>query len=133
MKTKDVPQDGQTILGTKLVHYALTEKGEFEQVTSSGWETGYSASTNLWEEFKELAEKAKERVKNNEASPLEYFMYKACLDLDGLATFGAIPKRKVKKHLTPRGYEKIKDDMLEWYAHVLHTDVETIKNFKSTL
>ena len=100
--------------------------------TDDAWDAEQPSAGTV-KEFKELAEQAKERVKNNESSPLEYFMYKACLDPDGLATFGAIPKRKVKKHLTPRGYEKIKDDMLEWYAHVLHTDVETIKNFKSTL
>ena len=133
MKVKEVPQDGKRMLKTTLVHYAVNDKGEFEKIPSNGWDPGYYAGFNLQEEFKELTAQAKERVKNNQSSPLEYFMYHASLDLDGLAQFMEISKRKVKKHLTPRGFDKLGDDMLERYALVLHTDVETIKKFKSTL
>ena len=133
MKVKEVPQDGKRMLKTTLVHYAVNDEGKFEKVQSDGWDPGYYAGLNLQEEFKELAEQARERVKNNQSSPLEYFMYNASLDLIGLAQFTEIPMRKVKKHLTPKGFEKLDDAMLARYAHVLHTDVETIKKFKSTL
>ena len=133
MKVKEVPQDGKRMLKTTLVHYAVNDEGKFEKVQSDGWDPGYYAGLNLQEEFKELAEQARERVKNNQSSPLEYFMYNASLDPIGLAQFTEIPMRKVKKHLTPKGFEKLDDAMLARYAHVLHTDVETIKKFKSTL
>ncbi|MBN2079037.1 MAG: hypothetical protein JW838_08720 [Spirochaetes bacterium] len=133
MKIKEVPQDGRRMLKTTLVHYAVDDDGKFEKVPSTGWDPGYYAGRNLQEEFRELAEQAKERVRKDESSPLEYFMYCASLDPDGLAQFTEIPKRKVKKHLTPRGFEKLGDDILARYAHVLHTDIETIRKFKSTL
>lgn len=133
MKVKEVPQDGKRMLKTTLVHYAVNDEGKFEKIPSNGWDPGYYAGFNLQEQFKELTEQARERVKNNQSSPLEYFMYRASLDLDGLAQFMEISKRKAKKHLTPKGFCKIGDDMLKKYAHVLHTDVETIKKFKSTL
>lgn len=133
MKVKEVPQDGKRMLKTTLVHYAENDEGKFEKVPSDGWDPGYYAGFNLQEEFKELAEEAKERIKNGQSSPLEYFMYKASLDPNGLAQFTEIPWRKVKKHLTPRGFEKLDDQILARYAHVLHIDVETIKKFKSTL
>lgn len=133
MKIKEVPQDGKRMLKTTLVHYAVNDEGKFEKIPSNGWDPGYYAGFNLQEEFKELAAQAKARVKNNQSSPLEYFMYKASLDVDGLAQFMEISKRKARKHLTPRGFEKVGDEMLKKYAHVLHTDVETIKKFKSTL
>jgi len=133
MKVKEVPQDGKRMLKTTLVHYAVNDEGKFEKVQSDGWDPGYYAGLNLQEEFKELAEQARERVKNNQSSPLEYFMYNASLDPIGLAQFTEIPMRKVKKHLTPKGFEKLDDAMLARYAHVLHTDVETMKKFKSTL
>jgi hypothetical protein len=133
MKVKEVPQDGKRMLKTTLVHYAENDEGKFEKVPSNGWDPGYYAGLNLQEEFKEKAEEAKQKVKNNETSPLEYFMYNAYLDPVGLAQFTEIPMRKVKRHLTTKGFEKIEDAVLERYAHVLHTDIETIKKFKSTL
>ncbi len=133
MKVKEVPQDGKRMLKTTLIQYAENDEGKFEKVQSDGWDPGYYAGLNLQEEFRELAEEAKKGVKNNESSPLEYFMYNAYLDPVGLAQFTEIPWRKVKKHLTPKGFEKLDDQILARYAHVLHTDVETIKKFKSTL
>lgn len=133
MKVNDVPQDGKRMLKTTLVHYAVDDEGKFEKVPSTGWDPGYYAGANLQEEFRELAEEAKVRIKKNLSSPLEYFMYCASLDPDGLSQFSEIPRRKVKKHLTPEGFEKLGDDILARYAHVMHTDVETIKKFKSTL
>jgi hypothetical protein len=133
MKVKEVPQDGKRMLKTTLVHYAENDEGKFEKVQSDGWDPGYYSGLNLQEEFKELAEQARERVKNNQSSPLEYFMYNAALDPIGLAQFTEIPKRKVKKHLTPKGFEKLDDATLARYAHVMHTDIETIKKFKITL
>jgi len=133
MKVKEVPQDGKSWLKTTMVYYAENDEGKYEAVPSTGWDLRYYAGYNLQKEFRELTEQARERVKKNETSPLEYFMYNAYMDPDGLAQFSEIPRRKVKKHLTPKGFEKIDDATLARYAHIMHTDVETIKNFKSTL
>jgi hypothetical protein len=133
MKVNEVPQYGKTVYKAQLVLYAVDDEGKFVPTPSSGWETAFCSGHNLELEFKEFAEQAKVRIKNNQSSPLEYFMFRATLDLDGLAQFMEISKRKVKKHLTVKGFEKIDDAMLEQYAHLLHTDVETIKKFKSTL
>jgi hypothetical protein len=133
MKVKEVPQDGKRMLKTTLVHYAVNDEGRFEKIPSSGWDPGYYAAVNLQEEYRELAEQAKQRVKNNQSSPLEYFMYHASLDLNGLSQFMELSRRKVKKHLTPEGFDKLGDDILERYAVIMHTDVETIKKFKSAI
>jgi len=133
MKVKEVPQDGKRVQKSRIINYALNDERKFEKILSNGWDTGYYAAINLREEYKEMAEQAKERVKNNQTSPLEYFMYHASLDLDSLAQFMEISKRKVKRHLTPQGFDKLGDDILEKYALVLHTDVESIKKFKSKL
>jgi hypothetical protein len=133
MKVKEVPQDGKSALKTTLVHYAVNDEGAFEKIQSSGWDPGYYAFLNIHEKYMELAERAKERIKNNQTSPLEYFMYRSVQDIDDLAQSMGISKRKVKKHLTPPGFEKLGDDILERYALALFTDIETIKKFKSTL
>ncbi len=133
MKVNEVPQDGMCVIETTMVRYAVNDEGKFEAVPSNGWEAGFYAMTNFQEEMRELTAQARERVKNNQSSPLEYFMYNAVLDVDALAQYTEISKRKVKKHLTPEGFDKLSDDMLQRYAHVMHTDVETIRKFKSTL
>jgi hypothetical protein len=133
MKVNEVPQDGMCVIETTMVRYAVNDEGKFEAVPSNGWEPGFYAMTNFQEEMRELTARARERVKNNQCSPLEYFMYNAVLDVDALAQYMEISKRKVKKHLTSRGFDKLSDKMLERYALLLHTDVESIKKFKSTL
>jgi hypothetical protein len=129
MKVNEVPQDGKRMLKTAMVQYAVNDQGEFEQVLSNGWDPGYYSHINIHDEFQELAHEARERFKKNLASPLEYFMYRAIHDLDSLSLHMKIPRRKVKKHLTPQGFAKLDDAALQKYALVLLTDVETIKNF----
>jgi hypothetical protein len=133
MKVKEVPQDGKMLIDSTLLYYAVNDEGGFEKVQSSGWEPGYQAHLNIIGNFKAQAEKAKERIKNGLASPLEYFMYNSIQNVDNVTQCMGISKRKVKKHLTPKGFEKLDDKMLERYALLFVTDVETIKNFKSTL
>ena len=133
MKIKEVPQDGKMLIDSTLLYYAVNDEGNFEKIQSSGWEPGYHAHLNIIGNFKAMAEKAKERIKKNLASPLEYFMYNSIRNLDDVAQCMGISRRKVKKHLTPGGFEKLDDCMLERYATVFVTDVDTIKNFKCTL
>jgi hypothetical protein len=133
MKVNEVPQDGMCVIETTMVRYAVNEEGKFEAVPSNGWEPGFHAMTNFQDEMRELTARARERVKNNQCSPLEYFMYNAVFDVDALAQYMGISKRIVRKHLTLKGFDKLNEDLLRRYAHVLHTDVETIRNFKSAL
>jgi hypothetical protein len=132
MKVKEVPQDGRRMLQTTLVNYAEDEKGKLVPVASNGWDLGYVAGHNIKIQYIELAEEAKERVKKNEISPLEYFMYRASMDIDILAGQMGISKRKVRKHLNPREFDKLDDEIIRQYSIVLHTDPDTIKNFKKS-
>jgi hypothetical protein len=133
MKVKEVPQDGKMLIDSTLLYYAVNDEGNFEKIQSSGWEPGYQAHLNIIGNFKDQAEKARERIKKGQASPLEYFMYNSIQNINDVAQCLGISRRKVKKHLTPRGFEKLDDRMLERYAIVFVTDVDTIKKFKSTL
>ncbi len=133
MKVNEVPQDGKIHIKTTLLYYAVNDEGGFEKIQSTGWDPGDQAFANIFGNFKDMAEKAKERIRKNLASPLEFFMYDSIQNVDDLALCMGISKRKVRKHLTPGGFEKLDDKMLERYALVLFTDVDTIKKFKSTL
>lgn len=134
MKVKEVPQDGRQTFGdTTLIEYAVDENGKIIPVQSSGWEVRVQAMDNLAAMFDEWAAAARERVKNNQSSPIEYFMYHYGLDLPTLAQQMGISQRKVKKHMKPAVFEKLDDKTLEQYASLFQIEAATIKNFKKEI
>jgi hypothetical protein len=134
MKVKEVPQDGKQTFGdTTLIDYAVDENGKIVPVQSSGWEVRVLVMNNLANMFDEWAAEAKERVKNNQSSPIEYFMFYFGLDLPTLAQQMGFSQRKVKKHMKPEVFEKLDEKILEQYASLFQIDVTTLKNFKKEL
>jgi hypothetical protein len=134
MKVNEVPQDGKQTFGdTTLVDYAVDENGKIVPVQSSGWEVRVLVMNNLANMFDEWAAEAKERVKNNQSSPIEYFMFYFGLDLPTLAQQMGFSQRKVKKHMKPEVFEKLDEKILEQYASLFQIDVTTLKNFKKEL
>jgi hypothetical protein len=133
MKIEEVPQDGKRTMRTRMVHYAVDDKGEFVKVGSDGWEPGYRALIDLRSEFDDNAAEARERVKNDQTSPLEYFMYKAYMELPTLAQMTGFSQRKVRKHFKPAVFEKLNDEILQRYADVLIIDIKDLKNFEKEL
>ena len=134
MKVKEVPQDGwQTFGDTTMVNYAVDDNGKIVPVQCSGWDVQVLVMNNLAGMFDEWADKAKERVKNNQSSPIEYFMYYFGLDLPTLAQQMGIAKRKVKKHMKPEVFEKLDDGILKQYADIFQIDVAALKDFKKEL
>src|SRR4030042_4892171 len=102
MKIKEVPQDGRQAFGdATLINYAVDEKGKIVPVQCSGWDVQVLVMDNLANMFDEWAAEAKERVKNNQSSPIEYFMFYFGLDLATLAQQMGFSQRKVKKHMRP--------------------------------
>jgi hypothetical protein len=133
MKVNEVPQDGRRTMRTKMVHYAVDDKGEFVKVGSNGWAPGYEALINLRNEYDMRAADALERVKRNETSPLEYFMHRAYMEPGTLAQMTGQSQRKVLKHFIPAEFGKLGDDALRRYAEVLLVDINQLKNFKKEL
>lgn len=134
MKVKEVPQDGRQTFGdTTLIDYAVDDNGKIVPVQSSGWEVRVLAMDNLANMFDEWAAEARERVKNNQSSPIEYFMFHFGLDLPTLAQQMGLSQRKVKKHMKPGVFEKLDDKILEQYASLFQIKVSDIKNFRKEL
>lgn len=135
MKINEVPQDGpeDNEFDSTLLKYAVDDNGNFVPTASNGWEDSHSSIKTIKEEFRELAEEALEKIKKNKTSPVEYFMYKSLMDIDILSSMVSFSKRKVKKHMDPKVFEKLSDEILSEYAALFLIDVETIKNFKKEL
>ena len=75
MKKEDIPQDdGALNKLTREVVYATDSAGNYTTELSTGWEVKAKALDVAWEDIAERIENARQKVLNNEASPLLYFM-----------------------------------------------------------
>jgi hypothetical protein len=127
MEKKDVPQD-QGILGqVKVVCYVTDENGEYIQSESAGWEPTNIANGITWEFLNEELAVILEKVKKKELSPLAYYMNKHLMDLKVLSQYSGIARWRVKRHMKPRAFNNLDDEVLKRYATVFNITVEQLK------
>ncbi len=124
MLKKDVPQDIGIAEGMKEVVYAVDENGNYELVPSAGWAPKNIANDQAWEIISGQIEAVKKQIKAGELSPLAYHMVKNQMDESLLAQYVGLFKWKVKRHLKPEVFKKLKKPVLEKYAALFGLSVE---------
>jgi hypothetical protein len=131
MEKDKVPQDEGITAGiTREVQYAVDENGKYVKTFSKGWEPKNIVNELAWEDIQEMVDLADEKIRAGKASPIMHFMAKNQMDVTLLADYVELSKWKVKRHLKPRGFKKIKKDQLENYAKVFNISVDELVNFK---
>lgn len=128
MKKEDIPQD-PSALGriTKEVCYAVDGSGKYVTELSNGWEVKAAALDITWKDIQENTEKARQKVLNNEASPILYFMELRIMDLGTLAAYTGFWKWQIKRHLKPVVFDKLSFKKLQKYATAFDVTVEALK------
>jgi len=128
MKKENVPQD-MSSLGkiTKEVCYATDSSGKYVTELSSGWDVKINALDVAWKDVQERIAKAKQRVLNDEASPILFFMEYRLMDLEILAGYSGFWKWQIKQHLKPEVFNKLSDKKLQKYADAFNVKLEDIK------
>ena len=130
MKISEVPQDKIKIMqGEKKALYAIDDQGNYTRAATSGWEAEEIVLTQVIDDFDQKAGAAALRVKNNETSPIEYFMYKKWMDPLTLAQVMGFYRWQVKRHFNPRVFKKLDDKTLNEYARIFRVSVDVLKNF----
>ncbi len=129
MKKEDVPQDLSS-LGkiTKEVCYATDNSGKYVTELSQGWDIKITALDTAWKDIEKRIAVAKEKVLNNEASPLLFFMEKGLMDIGILAGYTGFWKWQIKLHLKPDIFIKLSNKKLQKYAEVFNLEVEDLKS-----
>jgi hypothetical protein len=131
MKVSEIPQDNvRTMQGEKKALYALDDQGNYTRSTTSGWEVEEVVLTQVIDDFNEKAKEAALRVRNNETSPVEYFMYKRWMDPLTLAQATGHYRWQVKRHFKPRVFRRLADGTLKEYARIFGVSVDALKNFR---
>jgi hypothetical protein len=126
MKKEDVPQDPGLDIERKLV-WAQDEHGRYVGVQSSGWEVSNTSFTKYWAFIGRTIGEARARVERGERSPLYYWMRVHQLTERMLADYVGMRTWRVKRHLKPRVFSKLKPKVLARYAEALQTPAEQLQ------
>ncbi|MBU0483415.1 MAG: hypothetical protein KKB30_02740 [Proteobacteria bacterium] len=128
MRKEEVPQDQGIADGLKEVTYAVDENGDYVLVPSTGWEPKNISNYQAWEGIAEQIRTARQQVLNNEASPLAYHMARNLMDVSLLAQYMGIMRWRVKRHLKPRIFMKLNQNILHRYASLLKITVAQLQD-----
>ncbi|MFT2091836.1 hypothetical protein [Paraglaciecola sp. 2405UD69-4] len=133
MRKENVPQDNSpTYDGHKKLMYAIDKEGHYTGVQSSGWEVESFATSMAVEDLQQLTQEAKEAVKKGELSPLAYHMHKHRLDIANLAQVSGFFQWQVKRHLTPKIFNKLSQRKLDIYCDVFALSRQQLTNIEES-
>ncbi|MBD79180.1 MAG: hypothetical protein CL840_09690 [Crocinitomicaceae bacterium] len=134
MKKDQIPQDDANLLEgkTRDLCYAVDENGNYITGLSTGWDPKNAALQHALDFFNERAEKVKEKVIKGKLSPLAYFMEARYMDAALLADYMELSKRVVKRHMKPKFFNKLEDDVLKEYAEILRIEFSDLKDFPTS-
>lgn len=132
MKEEKVPQDSSNLNSANLKElcYAVDKEGKYVTAKSSGWEPKTIALNNAIQDINDRVSTSKERVLNNEASPVEYYMELHKMDLGILASYVGFFKWSVKRHMKPKVFGSLSKNKLQRYADVFEITIEQLKNIE---
>ena len=131
MEKDKVPQDEGITQGiTREVQYAVDKDGKYVKTFSKGWETKNIVNELAWEDIQEMVDLADEKIKAGKASPIMHFMSKNQMNITLLADYVELSKWKVKRHLKPKEFKKIKQEQNDKYDKVINISIEELTNLK---
>ncbi|MGB4844411.1 MAG: hypothetical protein WBP16_08095 [Ferruginibacter sp.] len=131
MKKEEIPQDdGALNKLTKEVVYAVDKDGHYTTELSTGWEVKSTALDVAWDDIAQRIENARQKVLNNEASPILYFIELRLMDIGIVSAYTGFWKWTIKQHLKPSVFKKLSDKKIQQYADAFNVSVEELKTMK---
>ena len=133
MKRSEVPQDQDpSFEGHKKICYAVDTNGRFVKIQTSGWQAEQTVKEVAWQSIEKNLELMRQKVAQGQASPLHFFMLLRQMDPPLLAKNMGVWRWRVKWHMRPNVFRKLKTSWLERYADCLEISVPTLKNYVGT-
>jgi hypothetical protein len=128
MKVNEVPQDDVPDYseGIKKGNYALDDNGKYVMVPSKGWVVDEMINRMAYDEYKAKEEETRKAVLAGQKSPLAYYMELRQMTPEILGKTAGIAAFRVKRHLRPEIFAKLKPSILEAYAKALAITTEEL-------
>lgn len=127
MRKQDVPQDaGRMNDGVREISYAVDEDGRYVLVPSAGWEAKAVVNDQAWEIIEEEVTRQIRLVREGQRSPLAVFMARNLMEEGLLASYMGIARWRVRRHLRPDIFARLKPAFLERYAALFGVTVQEL-------
>ena len=128
MRKEEIPQDdGALNKLTKEIVYAVDGSGNYTTELSTGWEVKANALDVAWKDIEQRIENARQKVLNNEASPILYFMELRLMDFGIVAAYTGFWKWTIKNHLKPAVFKKLNEKKIQRYAEAFNVTPDELK------
>jgi len=128
MRESDVPQEGNaTLAGLRKAVYAVAEDGKLRLVASRGWEAEEIVTRQAVEDLERRAAEAGKRALAGEASPLEYHMYRARMDLALLSQTTGLWRWRIRRHFRPEVFSRLPNKLKQRYSEALGVALEGLE------
>jgi hypothetical protein len=115
----------------QMIIFVEKEDGQYGPIQTGSYITKHYID-DFFEKRTKLIQSLKQKVENQEISPIHFFMVLEDLTLQELSSRTHISIRKVRKHLLFDRYIKMTDKQLEPYALVFHLTVEQLRKLDTT-
>jgi len=131
MRERDVPQEGNATLGGhRKAVYAVGEDGKLRIIASRGWQVEEIVTRQALAELEASASEARRRALAGLASPLEYHMYRARMDVPMLAQAAGLWRWRVRRHLKPQVFARLPLALKRRYAEALGVAPEALERLE---
>lgn len=127
MKKEEVPQDKALLGKFHEVAYAVDADGKYVQEKSAGWDPKTVANSQFWKSVQEDVEIVVGKIRNNELSPIAYFMTISQMDIALLSSYTGMIRWRVRRHMKPKVFAKLKPAVLQRYAMVFKISIDQLK------
>lgn len=128
MLKKDVPQDNGLNNGMSEITYAVDEDGRYAGVRSLGWEPKNVVNSQAWEVLNDDLLAAAKMVRTGQRSPIVYYMVKNLMNVGLLADYVHLPRWRVKRHLKPTVFSRLKPEILQRYADIFGLTLSQLRD-----
>ncbi|NRA71322.1 MAG: hypothetical protein HRU24_09875 [Gammaproteobacteria bacterium] len=133
MKKDDVPQDDSaTYQGQRKLLYAVDNEGNYQGVTSTGWEVESFATQMAVDDLAQQTDQALAQAKAGEVSALYYHMLNLRFDICSLAQTTGFFQWQIKRHFKPTIFAKLSDKKLTSYGEVMKLTIHQLKELPTS-
>lgn len=134
MKISEVPQERGIIPGDlHEICYAVDEEGNYVRVNSAGWEPKNIANDQAWEIIHLQVEDAIENIRTGRKSPLAFHMAIHQMNIGLLSQYVRMNRWRIKRHLKPGVFKRLKPEILKKYAEIFEITVEQLRQVPSKI
>jgi len=128
MRQQDVPQDDGLNQGMRELTYAVDETGRYVGVPSAGWEPKNVANAQAWEVISRDIRDQARLVRDGRRSPLAYHMARHMMSVGLTADYVRIARWRVKRHLKPAVFARLKPEVLQRYADLFGLSIAELQH-----